>query len=391
MQAATKNKNYYELLEINQNASMNEIRKAYYVKIREFSNETHPEEFQLLTKAYKTLSDEDSRKHCDHDINNNGAYTKLFKQAMEAMNKDNYTSAIQLLKNMLQSYPKDIAIQQHIASCYLSLENYEEAKRILLVLEKSDSDDEETLDLMGQTYYGLKNFHQAKDYYQRLIQANPNEVNYYLNLSDIYFNLNELHQSLKILEDKLKQGIETVSDFPLLRQMYFITMVKDDESYHKSIIVRIKSLPKNSEEKMSLLRMLIDICGSISNDNNAYKELVHLVKDINSYEFQEVNEWVKEAESHIRSDLIYYGDPRPANYSSTHSTNTYQPVEDERGSILFSIFLGIVASFIFTPFIGIIIGFLWYYNAMKLKKMLGVLAIVAIVVIILGVMILSKM
>lgn len=69
--------NFYDLLEIDKNASQNDIKKAYLQR----SLQVHPDKtfnvddkeiqkkrFQILTQVYKTLSDEESRRDYDQTI-----------------------------------------------------------------------------------------------------------------------------------------------------------------------------------------------------------------------------------------------------------------------------------------------------------------------------------
>ncbi|THE12326.1 J domain-containing protein [Bacillus timonensis] len=69
--------NYYTLLGVAETATDLEIRKAYIKKIRQFPNETHPEEFQLLTKAYKTLSDKELRRYYDAQLEEQRSVTRI--------------------------------------------------------------------------------------------------------------------------------------------------------------------------------------------------------------------------------------------------------------------------------------------------------------------------
>lgn len=144
--------NYYTLLGVDNNASQSQIKKAYFAKIREFPNETHPVQFQLLSKAYKLLMDSDAKAKYDYDLKDNGSYNRLLNNAIEVMDKGQYNHSLNMLQNMDRSYPNDVTIQQNIAICYINLEQYEDAKRILLRLESNHPNNEMVFDLLGQTY-----------------------------------------------------------------------------------------------------------------------------------------------------------------------------------------------------------------------------------------------
>lgn len=74
--------NYYELFNVSEDASQMEIKHAYARLIRQYSNETHPEEFMHIRQAYQVLSNPASRAdydnqlngHANESYNNSGSY-----------------------------------------------------------------------------------------------------------------------------------------------------------------------------------------------------------------------------------------------------------------------------------------------------------------------------
>ncbi|MBY0029944.1 tetratricopeptide repeat protein [Priestia aryabhattai] len=392
--------NYYELLGVDNDASFHEIKRAYFLKIREFPNERFPVEFQKLSKAYKILSDSSTREKYDSDLEDNGSYDELLSGAIKHMNEGRYHTGLQILEEMLLVYPDDLLVQQNIAICYSSLDRLEEAKKILFRLETNSPENELTLQLQGEVYERLSMYQQAKSTYEKLIKINSQEINYYIALSTACFHLNDYRQAMKVLESKLQQRRETIYDFPLLEQLYFITMVAEEHSYHNEVTNRIKKLYTNNGEKTQLLNMLMGLCESLEDEHQAFKELIYIIRDINKNEDKEVNEWVEDAQSHIKRDLIYYGDSVPAFSTNTNSSTATSRVEmptdsdiesSKRGSVIVSIILGIVASFILSPFGGIIVGFVWYFFADGLKPILAGLGCLGFVIIVIGIFILSNL
>lgn len=61
-------KNYYEILNVDKSAELREIKRAYAKLVRQYSPETHPEEFKEIRKAYEVLSDASSREAFDKSL-----------------------------------------------------------------------------------------------------------------------------------------------------------------------------------------------------------------------------------------------------------------------------------------------------------------------------------
>ena len=63
--------NYYEVLEINKNATHNEIKKAYRTLAKKYHPDKNPlteEKFKEISKAYETLQDPITKQEYDESI-----------------------------------------------------------------------------------------------------------------------------------------------------------------------------------------------------------------------------------------------------------------------------------------------------------------------------------
>ncbi|MBR5904115.1 MAG: J domain-containing protein [Alphaproteobacteria bacterium] len=90
-------KNYYEILEISQNATSNEIKKAYYSLCKKYHPDINPKTenlFKQINEAYETLIDPLKRKEYDYSLDNNSSYTEESYQESytETNNNTSYTN-----------------------------------------------------------------------------------------------------------------------------------------------------------------------------------------------------------------------------------------------------------------------------------------------------------
>ncbi len=61
-------RNPYEVLEVAETASAEQIRKAYLAKVRQHPPESEPEEFRRIREAYGRLKDEAERRRLDLSV-----------------------------------------------------------------------------------------------------------------------------------------------------------------------------------------------------------------------------------------------------------------------------------------------------------------------------------
>lgn len=65
-------KNYYKILEVAKDASMNDIKKAYKKLVLKYHPDKNPnntEKIKLINEAYSILGDPEKRKNYDCDLN----------------------------------------------------------------------------------------------------------------------------------------------------------------------------------------------------------------------------------------------------------------------------------------------------------------------------------
>jgi len=92
----SNNINYYEILELDKEASNEDIKKAYrrLVKVHHPDTGGSSEKFNLITEAYNILSDPSERDRYDRNllgINNMASFESYIKNATNSFNK-NYTN-----------------------------------------------------------------------------------------------------------------------------------------------------------------------------------------------------------------------------------------------------------------------------------------------------------
>ena len=105
--------NYYDILEINKNASPEIIEKAYKTLVKKYHPDLqendlkikYEEKIKKINEAYEVLSDSEKRKNYDFNLKNDEIsiddYNNLYNENINLKNEINY------LKNNLNNYKKN--------------------------------------------------------------------------------------------------------------------------------------------------------------------------------------------------------------------------------------------------------------------------------------------
>lgn len=225
-------KDYYSILEIDRNADINEIRKAYRRLVKKYHpdmqqspsekglGESNTEKFQSVLEAYRVLSDpklkgeydqtlptfsgyqrvKAKKDHTDETIKNRAE--RLYQEGMEAYRMGDYNRAIEFLQICANLVPTNA---RYLSSLGIA---YSKKKRRL---------------------------HEARDWCEKAIKLEPYNANYYVNLAIVYkeAGLNKLaqryfDQALKLDPEnkRAKEGKEGLVKSNMLKEKFLSFMQK---------------------------------------------------------------------------------------------------------------------------------------------------------------------
>lgn len=373
---------YYEVLGVDTSTPSSHMREAYVQRIREYPNETHPNEFQLIRKAYEVLSDEHKRADYDRIGQDDETYNQLYNHALETMGKENYYEAIQILEEFLVHFPGDRNGRYQKAYAHNQINEISKAKLLVNQLILEDPTNINYLDLSAQLFYKEGNVDKAISQIEKAINIAPHEAGLYFWLSNIYVEMKEYYSAARTLERKLVDG-ESVQDFTLLLELFYIHRLNGSNDRANNALDRITKLPQNDSEREQIIHWLIEKCQELTTDHVWFEELVRLIRNMNNNKYEDVNDWLNQFNTYeeTAATTVNY------DYAGANNNSSNTQVESHnsgRGSILVSIIIGIIASFIFSPIGGIIAGFIWYFNAERIKAVLGCLVLIVIVLAIIG-------
>lgn len=97
--------NHYQLLEILQDCSIADIKKAYFRLVRKYPPDKEPERFMAIREAYEALSNEQTRLEYDKIFLLDSIARMYYQTGKEYYENRQYQKAVDLFKEAFKSYP----------------------------------------------------------------------------------------------------------------------------------------------------------------------------------------------------------------------------------------------------------------------------------------------
>ncbi|WP_283703680.1 tetratricopeptide repeat protein [Clostridium perfringens] len=196
---------YFKELNIQIDASDNEVKNAYFNMTKKYPPEKFPKEYRVIRDAYETLIDKSKRdayilETFDIEIKN------ILNEGIDLAKSEKYDLAVLNFEKVLKKYPDNSKVKKDLAVCLMRGRNYKKSSKILKELVIREPNNIEYYKLLINAYgdnYDLKNLESVL---KKSLNLKNVEVDFYLKLFEIY-NESELRDYTKAIK-VLKDGLE---------------------------------------------------------------------------------------------------------------------------------------------------------------------------------------
>jgi len=196
---------YFKELNIQIDASDNEVKRAYFNMTKKYPPEKFPKEYRVIRDAYETLIDKSKRdayilETFDIEIKN------ILNEGIDLAKSEKYDLAVLNFEKVLKKYPDNSKVKKDLAVCLMRGRNYKKSSKILKELVIREPNNIEYYKLLINIYgdnYDLKNL---EGVLKKSLNLKNVEVDFYLKLFEIY-NESELRDYTKAIK-VLKDGLE---------------------------------------------------------------------------------------------------------------------------------------------------------------------------------------
>lgn len=220
--------NYYELLEILEGAELNDVRRAYAIKLRQYPNESYPDKFQQIQDAYCVLSNEQKRADYDYQLLYGDRLAQLEGNAWQAFDEGDYEQAKHYFRDMLDIKEDEARVYNFLGRAEYKLANYEEA---ISYFKKAISleDDSTYYYNLALTYEEMNDIDQAIRTYKKILVIDSKEIDAVKNLSWIYMERDDYEKAWLIVENTLKKVKDSDQiQFLFIHRLFEIAIFQKD-------------------------------------------------------------------------------------------------------------------------------------------------------------------
>ncbi len=181
-------KNYYQILEIANTATLMEIKKAYFSLVKKFSPERFPTEFMAIREAYEVLSNAKTRKEYDLIEELPEAVRADFQAGREHYQSGQLERAIRYLNGIHQKHPELMIVNSLLGEVYLKNGNSGKATKIFEALVAKEPHPASFAAKLAKAYLDRSWHRKAIEEYQRALKLDEDNVAIWSGLIDCHLN-----------------------------------------------------------------------------------------------------------------------------------------------------------------------------------------------------------
>ncbi len=251
---------YFKELNIQIDASDNEVKNAYFNMTKKYPPEKFPREYRVIRDAYETLIDKAKRDV--YTLETFDIETKnILNEGIDLAKSEKYDLAVVNFEKVLQKYPNNSKVKKDLAICLMRGRNYKKSSKILKELVIREPNNIEYYKLLINAYGDNYDFKNLESVLKKSLNLKNVEVDFYLKLFEIYneSELRDYTKAIKVLKDGLENKNINSKKYKLYLKFLDLSDrldCKDDFNKGCEALSRIILKDNYEEVKNSILNLL---------------------------------------------------------------------------------------------------------------------------------------
>ena len=247
-------KNYYEILNINKDATQEEIRSGYKKMLRKYPPEKEQEKYKEIREAYDTLKDEKSRKNYEAYFHHEKDIKTLEDKYTEHMEAKNYNEAEKVLKKILIISPEIAHIKDKLGKVFFLEEKYNKSIEIYKELIKEYPHNVDYLIKLGGNYQKIEKYEISRMYFLTAYALDTSSSEAISGVVHSYIKENKISEAIDFLNENIEKDDKLdFEDFFALSKLLECYIIKNDMSSLKETLEKIKKIAPEDEESKGFI------------------------------------------------------------------------------------------------------------------------------------------
>lgn len=241
-------KNFYEILQISQEADAKVIKRGYAKLIRQFPPEKEPEKYREIREAYDTLKDEKTKKDYDTMLLCGDELLKLEEDGRKALEEESYPEAIRNFNKMLELAPNNSLGRSLLAKSYLYQRKYNKAILEYNNLFAEYPENTEYICQLGVCYELQGKVGRAEKLYLKAYHQDENDKEPLDWLISLYWKQKKYHKAEQFLRGDInRDGEVDFDDFKSFYKLIETYIRMDEPSKIIDVVGEIKKIIPSSD------------------------------------------------------------------------------------------------------------------------------------------------
>ncbi|HBQ63387.1 MAG TPA: hypothetical protein DD727_00365 [Clostridiales bacterium] len=258
-------KNYYQMLEIDENATQDQIKKAYFAAVRKFPPEKDPEGFKGIREAYDILSDPETRKEHNRILHADPRYEQYFKLGEQAYESGDLKLAVEHLKTARKyASGKPGLAESLLGIVYMKMKEYKKATDIYDMLQEFYPEEAMIHFNLAFTFYKREMYVQAARIFKKALELDEYKEDTWLFLFDCLFHIKDYKECRKrVWECTWRFGDQPVYYYRLTEMDILENRV---DLFKTDLQLLVKLARTDKDKKKNIIRNLVETADDLVAD-----------------------------------------------------------------------------------------------------------------------------
>lgn len=248
--------NFYEVLGVAFDADESEIKRAWARLVRVHTPDVDPDGNRRIGEAKATLLDPRARSDYDAQLLYGEDLQKLFEDAHDSMDAEDYDEAIKTYKEILALHPSSLDARNQMGLACAYSDKFEESVKHLQVLTKAAPDSALYAANLGGAYRRWSatdesKWEEAVRWYTRATELESYNSGHFVTLSELYIDREMYAEAEQALESAIAaDGKTDVDDLDSLIALTWVYLFAKQESRIEDLAGRVRAaLPDEKEAR----------------------------------------------------------------------------------------------------------------------------------------------